>query len=152
MFSTQSCASFLKATIYSSRQSGGSGQVWRKTRLRRLMKCYWKHCPFDRPFAPAMPLCTNSNIAQRVNAQLQKLSSSREDRPSSSPFCQSVVSLSSLSPVSLFRFDYIVLKQRYQERENGFLEHVERSGLKFHLTWLWGINVARVKLVVAMTI
>lgn len=151
MFSTQSCASFLKATIYSSRQSGGSGQVWRKTRLRRLMKCYWKHCPFDRPFAPAMPLCTNSNIAQRVNAQREAFLLSR-----GSPFLLALLSICRLAflliPVSLFRFDYIVLKQRYQERENGFLEHVERSGLKFHLTWLWGINVARVKLVVAMTI
>ena len=49
----------------------------KNTRLRRLMKCYWKHCPFDRPFAPAMPLCTNSNIAQRVNAQREAFLHSR---------------------------------------------------------------------------
>lgn len=92
MFSTQSCASFLKATIYSSRQSGGSGQVWRKTRLRRLMKCYWKHCPFDRPFAPAMPLCTNSNIAQRVNAQREAFLLSR-----GSPFLLALLSICRLA-------------------------------------------------------
>lgn len=85
----------------------------------------------------------------------EKLSSTREDRSSSSPFCRSVVSLSFLSPISstmsLFRRTTLSRNNEYQERENGFLEHVERSGLKFRLTWLWGINVARVKLVVAMT-
>lgn len=134
VFSTRSCASFLKATIYSSRQSGGSGQVWRKTRLRRLMKCYWKHCPFDRPFAPAMPLCTNSNIELMHNEKFSLLSRGSPRLA----FCQSVVSLSSLFPSRpRLVVSFYALSWNNQERENGFLEH-ECTGLKFHLTGFEG--------------